>query len=277
MSLTKRLSNGWEMGLTSLRIISDNPKLLLFPVFSSVSLLLVLASFFGSLSLTWGLDVNAWASSVNGELFLFLLMFAYYLVNYFVIVFFNVALVFAARRIFEGKEVTLAEGLNFSLSRLSVILQWSVLAATVGVLLKTLQERMGWVGRIVIGLIGMVWGIATYFVVPVLAFENLSPIDAVKRSGAIIKEKWGESLAANVGFGLFFLLGYLSIILVGFFIGYAVHPVAGVVLAVLGILVLHTVISAAQTVFLAAAYQHANDEPYGDFNGETLDSMFIKK
>lgn len=277
MSLTKRLSNGWDLGMTSLHIIFDNPKLLLFPLFSSLSLLVVLGSFFGGLLMTWGIDFDAWVENANGESLQYILLFCFYLVNYFVIVFFNVGLVFAARRIFEGKEVTIAEGLNFSLSRLSTILQWAVLAATVGVILKTIQERVGWIGQIVIGLIGMVWSIATYFVVPVIAFENLSPFDAVKRSGAIIKEKWGESLAANVGFGLFYLVGYVAIIISGLLLGYVVHVVAGIVVAVLGAITLHAVISAAQTVFLAAAYQKANDEPYGDFNGETLDSMFVNK
>ena len=277
MSFTKRLSNGWELGKTSLRIIHENPKLLAFPVFSSLALLLVLASFLGGLTLTWGTDVEAWLASTNVEALEYVLLFAFYLVNYFIIVFFNVGLVFAARRIFEGKEVTVAEGLNFSISRLIVILQWSVLAATVGVILKTLQERAGWIGKIIIGIIGMVWSIATYFVVPVLAFENLPPIDAIKRSGAIIKEKWGESLAANVGFGLFFILGYAIIILTGLAVGFLLHPVAGAIIGVLAALTLHTVVAAAQTVFLAAAYQHLNDEPYGDFSGETLDSMFITK
>ncbi|MEO1261387.1 MAG: DUF6159 family protein [Bacteroidota bacterium] len=277
MSLSKRLSNGWKLGKTSLQIIHSNPKLLAFPVFSSIALLLVFASFLGGLALTWGTDLEAWLAESNMEALEYVLIFSFYLINYFIIVFFNVGLVYAARQIFEGKEVTFAECINFSASRLVVILQWSVLAATVGVILNTLQERLGWAGKIIVGIIGMVWSIATYFVVPVLAFENLQPIDAIKRSGAIIKEKWGESLAANVGFGLFFLIGYAVILLAAFALGYVIHPVAGVVVGVLSALLLHTIVAAAQTVFLAAAYQHLNDEPYGDFSGETLDSVFIQK
>ncbi|MBK9012983.1 MAG: hypothetical protein IPM82_02275 [Saprospiraceae bacterium] len=277
MSLTSRLSNGWEMGMTSLHVLRNNPKLLLFPVFSTLSLLMVLATFFGGIAIVWGLDFGEWTTNADGSPLQYLLLFGYYLVNYFVIVFFNVGLVYSAKRIFEGHEVTLTEGLNFSYSRIGVILQWAVLAATVGVVLKTLQENLGWIGKIIVGLIGMVWSIATYFVVPVLAFENLPPIEAVKRSGAIIKEKWGESLSANIGFGVFFLVGYLVIIAGGFLIGYLVHPLVGVAIGMLAALVLHTVVSAAQTVFLAAAYQHVNNDPYGDFSGEVLDGMFVRK
>ncbi|MBI1223757.1 MAG: hypothetical protein GC192_00855 [Bacteroidetes bacterium] len=275
MSLSTRLSNGWEMGMTSLRIIQNNPKLLLFPVFSSLSLIMILGTFFGGVAVVSSLDFSGWLHDASWPQFL--LLFGYYLVNYFIIVFFNVALVYSAKRIFEGHEVTLTEGLNFSYSRIGVILQWAVLAATVGMILRTIQREAGIIGKIVIVIIGMVWSITTYFVVPVLAFENLTPIAAVKRSGAIIKEKWGESISANVGFGIFTLLGYLAIGIVAFLVGYVLHPVAGIVLGFIAVLVLHTIVSAAQTVFLAAAYQHINNEPYGDFSEGVLDAMFIRK
>ncbi len=275
MSLASRFSNGWEMGMTSLRILQSNPKLLLFPVFSSLSLLMVCGTFLGGIAIASGLDFSGWTQDASG--LQYLLLFGFYLVNYFVIVFFNVGLVYCAKRIFEGHEVTLTEGLNFSYGRIGVILQWAALAATVGVVLKTIQENSGLLGKIIVGLIGMVWSIATYFVVPVIAFEGLSPIAAVKRSGAIIKEKWGESLSANIGFGVFYLVGYLIIIGAGLLLCFTIHPIAGIALGILAALVLHTIVSAAQTVFLAAAYQRVKEEPFGDFSGEVLDGMFVRK
>jgi hypothetical protein len=277
MRFFDRLSNGWELGLTSLKIIRDHPKLMLFPVMSTVALLMVCLTFLGGAGLLWGFNMSQMAENAVGETLSYVILFSFYLVNYFVIVFFNVALVFAARRVFNQEEVTLREAINFSSSRLGSILQWSVLAATVGVILNMMQEKMGGLGKIVAGLIGIVWSIATYFVVPVIAFEDLPPIEAVKRSGQIIREKWGESLAANFGFGVFFILGYLAIIASSFLLGYLVHPVAGIAAGILAAIVLHTAVAAAKTVFLAAVYQHLNHEPYGDFRGETLDSVFIQK
>ena len=128
-----------------------------------------------------------------------------------------------------------------------------------------------------IGIIGMVWSIATFFVVPILAYEDVEPFEALKRSGKIMKERWGEALGANFGFGLFFFLGYLIIILVGIGLGFAIHPILGIVIAVLLALLLHTVISAAETVFIAATYQHLNDEPHGNFEGDVLDNIFMEK
>lgn len=277
MAFFDRLSNGWELGITSLRIIRDHPNLLLFPVMSSAALLMVCLSFLGGAGIIWGFSLDEIAGNAAGETLSYFILFAFYLVNYFVIVFFNVALVYAAREIFEQREVTLSQAINFSASRLGAILQWAVLAATVGVILNTMQERLGGLGKVVAGLIGIVWSIATFFVVPVIAFENLPPLEALKRSGQVIREKWGESLAANFGFGLFFILGYVAIIASGFVLGYLVHPLAGVAAGILAALMLHATVAAAKTVFLAAVYQHMNHEPYGDFRGETLDSIFIKK
>jgi len=277
MAFFDRLSNGWELGMTSLKIIRDHPKLLLFPVMSAVSLLMVCLTFFGGAGLLWGFNFNQLVENAMGETLSYIFLFAFYLINYFVIVFFNVALVHAARQIFNGETVTLTEAVNFSSGRLGAILQWAVMAATVGVILNMAQQRLGAIGKIVVGLVGIVWSLATYFVVPVIAFEGLPPIEAVKRSGQIIKEKWGESLAANFGFGVFIFLGYVGIIASAFLLGYLLHPAVGVVAGILAAILLHTVVAAAKTVFLAAVYQHLNHEPHGDFRGETLDSVFIKK
>ena len=46
------------------------------------------------------------------------------------------------------------------------------------------------------------WSVATYFVLPVLAAEKLGPVAAVRRSSAILRSKWGKSLAGETWFGL---------------------------------------------------------------------------
>src|SRR5207253_1944607 len=131
-----------------------------------------------------------------------LFMFLFYLVNYFVVVFFNMALIHCTKLYLQGEEVNITTGLKFSMSRIGVIFSWAMFAATVGTLLKVLQENSGWLGRLLAGALGMVWGITTFFVVPVIAYENLGPIKAFKRSAQIMKEKWGEGLASTFSLGL---------------------------------------------------------------------------
>jgi len=282
MKIFDRLSNGWKIGKMSLKTIHDNPSLMLFPVVSGISLILVTLSFFGGGYLLFGDAISAIGDETTVvsslDFLLYLTVFAFYIINYFVIVFFNVGLVHCAKKILNGEETSVSEGFNFALSRVSTIFAWAFLAATVGIILKTIQERAGAIGGIITGLIGMVWGIATFFVVPVIAFENVSPIQAVKRSAEIIKEKWGESLGANFSFGLFSILGFILVVIpTGFIFGAALHPVAGIIIGIILFLIIQTVVSAASMIFLTAAYEHVNDQTNPYFDGDVLDDMFVEK
>ncbi len=279
MRFFDRLSNGWKLGMTSLRIIRENMSLLFFPILSSLALILVTMSFFGGFLLFFGADLEGWLDESSGgsQMVIYAGLFAFYLVNYFLILFFNVGLVHCARLIFEGREATVGEGLRYSASRTGTILSWAVLAATVGVLLQVIEDRLGWVGQLVAGIVGVVWSIATFFVVPVIAYEDVGPVEALKRSGRIMKEKWGEAIGANFSFGLFFILGYLVIIAVGILL-FQVHPLLGILPAVVSILLLHTVVAAAKSVFIAATYNHLSNQPAGQFDERgMLDGLFVPK
>lgn len=279
MSFFDRMSNGWQLGMTSLKTIWENKSLLVFPVMSGLALVFICLSFFGGSLAVFGWDIEAFFNSLaeTNEVLLYLLLFGFYLINYFIIVFFNVGLVHCARLIFEGKKPTVKDGLDYSGSRIVSIGLWALLAATVGVVLKFLEDRLGWLGQIVIGLVGIAWSIATFFVVPVLAYEDLGPIDALKRSGQMMKEKWGESIGANFSFAVFYILGYFVIIIATIAL-FFIHPILAIGSAVLAALLLHTVVSASKTVFIAATYNHMTDQPAGRFDeDDRLDSLFMVK
>lgn len=282
MKFFDRLSNGWALGKTSLKTIQENPALMLFPVMSGGALILVSISFFGGGYFLFGEEIMAIAddgAAVGSLDFMtYLLAFLFYLVNYFVIVFFNVGLVHCSRMALEGRETSFTEGFQYAQTRISTILAWAFLAATVGMILKAIQERAGAFGNIISGIIGMVWGVATFFVVPVIAYEDVSPIEAVKRSALVMKEKWGESIGANFSFALFAILGTILIALpLGFLIGYLVHPIVGVLVGILAFILVQIIVSAANMVFITAAYQHVNNEPVGYFDDNVLDDIFVQK
>jgi hypothetical protein len=282
MKFFERLSNGWRLGKTSLLTIRENPSLMVFPFISGISLILVTLSFFGSGYLAFGEEILAIADdkiAANSlDAILYVMVFLFYILNYFIIVFFNVGLVHCARMILDGHETTVREGIDYAATRVVSILSWAILAATVGMILKAIQENSGTFGQIISGIIGMVWGIATFFVVPIIAYEDVNPIEAVKRSGQIMKDKWGESIGANFSFGLFSFLGTILVALpAGFLIGAIIHPVAGVVTGVMMFILIQMSVSAANMVFLAAAYQHVNDEPTGYFESDILDDVFVQK
>jgi len=276
MSFTTRFSNGWTIAQTSFKVLRANKQLIIFPVLSAISLILVLGSFFVAVfaGADWDFDNLRYS---DNRLLDYGLLFLFYVVNYFIVVFFNMALIHCSRLYFAGEEVTAQDGINFSLSRIGVIFSWSVIAATVGLVLRMIQENVGSLGKILTGLIGMVWSIATFFVVPVIAYEKLGPIDAVNRSMQLMREKWGESLGAGFSFVLMHFLAILLLAVPAFIIAATVHVLAGVAFFILGIFLLSAIFSAVRTIFISAVYNNVTGNLDDHFSQQLVDSLFVEK
>ena len=276
MGFLTRLTNGWELAKLSFKVIDQNRYLLLFPVISITALILVLATFFGGTAFIFGDQIDALLNSEGSGAYLaYFGLFLFYIINYFVIVFFNSALIHCAVKTLEGDETSLGDGISFAATKVGKIFAWSVVSATVGVILQAIQNS-GKVGEIIGALIGTGWSILTFFVTPILIYEEKDVFATIKESGRIMKEKWGESLSATVSFGLFHFLGILAAGLVGFGL-FQIHPGLGIIVAVLLFLTISTIIATAKTVFVAAVYNHVSGRPTGEFDGETLDSVFMHK
>jgi len=275
MSFIDRLSNGWKIAMTSFKILKANKQLVIFPILSGISLLLIFGSFVTILLAGVGWDTDALQQTSRGMDYLFI--FLYYLVNYFIVVFFNTALVHCTHLYFKGEEVTIEKGIRFSMNRIGAIFAWSMFAATVGMILRLLAENLGSLGKILIGLIGIVWSVATFFVVPVIAYENVGPIAALKRSAQMMKEKWGERIGAGFSFGLVSLIATLVIGGGLFVIGAIFNAIVAIFLAVLGVLFVAAVMSAIRTIFISAVYHNINGDPIDYFNQQMIDDLFVQK
>ena len=279
MKFFDRLSNGWQLAKTSLAIIEEEKSLLLFPVLSTLALIMVCATFFGCGYFIFGAELLADSNAVETgsavSPFAYVLAFLYYFVTYFVIIFFNAALVHCAVQVLNGEETSLSAGLEFATSKLDKILAWTSIAATVGLFLKILQSNEK-IGQIAAMIIGAGWSILTFFVVPVILYEDKDVIGSVKRSGSIMKEKWGESLGANFGFGFINFIGILLIGVLAVVLA-QINIFLAIIVGIFSLLLLGTVMSAAQTVFLAAIYQHVNNKPTGRFDENVLDDAFMAK
>lgn len=275
MNFFERLSNGWKISLNSFSVLKENKQLIVFPILSGLSMILIMGSFITAVFAAAGWDadnISEQSTATN-----YIVLFLFYVVNYFVVVFFNMALIHCTRLYFRGEEPTIRKGLQFSASRIGAIFSWAVIAAIVGTILKIIQENVGSLGKIITGFIGIVWNIAAFFVVPVIAYENLGPIDAIKRSAQMMKEKWGESLGATFSFGLIQFLSVLIVSVPLFFIGALVHPLLGIALAVLGILLVAAIMSAVHTIFISAVYHNVTNEPVKHFNQAMADNLFVSK
>lgn len=278
MDFFERASNGWQIAKNSFKVLEQNRQLILFPVLSGVSLVLILGSFvtalLGSAGWDWDrIDIGEESNATVNYLFVFL----YYLVNYFVVVFFNTALTHCAGLYFKGEEPTVKKGIAFSMSHIGIIFSWAVLAATVGMILRVIQENVGALGKIVTGIVGVVFSIATFFVVPVLTFEKLGPIDAFKRSAQLMKEKWGESIGAGFTFFLIQLIAFLLISVPAVLAAMMIHPLVGVAIGALGFGLLAAVMSAVRTIFITAVYYNVTGDPVEQYNQQFVDNLFVGK
>jgi len=274
MNLSTRFSNGWTIAKNSFKVLRENRQLIVFPILSGISIILIVASFFTvALGFAgWNVDNMRDLGTVGS----YVVLFIFYIINYFVIVFFNMALVHCTSLYFKGEEVTIRKGIDFSMSRIGSILAWAVFAGTIGAVLKIIQENVGALGKIITGIIGVVWSIATFFVVPVIAYENLGPIGAFKKSANLMKEKWGERIGAGFSFFLIEFVALLAIATVGFLLA-SINIILGVAIAVTGILLLLTVISAVKTIFISAVYHNIQGDPVELYNQQFIDNLFETK
>lgn len=204
------------------------------------------------------------------------------MVQYTVVFFFNSALVGAALIRMEGGDPTVGDGMRIAMKRLPAILGYAALAATVGMVLRFLSERLGFIGRMVIGLVGMAWNLATFLTVPVLVTQNIGPVDAVKESASLFKRTWGEQVVGNVGMGwAFFLMGLswtLVAVVPAVFLLQVSVP-AGITLlgvGILGYLFLGLFSASLKGVYTAALYRYATHGDDGGM-GFPMDSAFRPK
>lgn len=275
MNFFSRAANGWEIAKGSFKVLNANRSLIIFPILSGLSLVLVLALLLAGV-LGFRESANEFLVGDN-KLMGILLTFLYYLVNYFVIVFFNTALTHCVSQYFNGEQVSVKEGMAHSFTRLPAIFSWAVFAATVGTLLNLLQENLGFIGKIITGLVGVVFNVAAFFVVPVLAYENLGPIAAFKRSATMMKEKWGEAAGASFNFGFVQFIALIFIAILAFTLGTLTSYMAGGIFAVFALLLLISITSAAKSIFITAVYRNISGDPVEHYEQQVIDHLFMSR
>ena len=282
----ERISNGFSLAGSTWRVLTRDKHLIAFPLVSGFLFLLVMLSF--AVPLATLVDWNAFQQQMRANnntppVWVYAVTFAFYFCTYFVIIFCNSALVSCALLRFNGENPRLSDGFKMALARLPQIFAWALVSATVGVLLKVIENVHEKAGEIVAWLLGSAWALMTFFVVPVLVVEKVGPMQAVGRSLSLLRKTWGEALVGNMGLNFILFLLFIPIALV-FLVGIValvqgMVPVGIALLVVAGILfLLHMAVSSAlSTIFLAALYQYAADDriPEG-FDRSAIEGAFAR-
>jgi len=259
-----RITRSWELVEKSVGILVRHKSLMVLPVASAMASATVSVVMLGICALTFRPEIQTFLATrpqhtrMTQPMWVF--FFLFYLVNYCIVVYFNVALVTIVSRILEGGAASINDGLQAAWERKSRIFQWALLAATVGVFLQALEERLGFLGRIVVRLFGAAWALASYFVVPVLAANDVGPVEALAQSGQLISETWGEEVVGSFSFGLIFAILAIPGIALPFALSRSfgnAGVVSGIILMVIYWVFLAITSATVQGIFNAALYRYA--------------------
>lgn len=271
------LSRSWALLKQSFTVLWSDKELMWLPMLSGCFCLCATVIIGGG-GLLWMLPAEGLAANESQQKLLAEqmapFMFLVYLATYSIGTFFNVALVSIASNRLAGGRATLMDGLQTAWDRKGSIFQWGLFSASIGMLLQMLERRSSFVGRAIAGISGVVWALASFFVVPLLAAENIGPVEALYKSAQIYRKAWGEQVVGAFSFStIFFLLSLpgvaLPLMLVyrlgqaAMLTGFVVAMVYWILLAVIG--------SAARGVFLAALYRYATTRKAS--GGFTMDDL----
>ncbi len=271
----------WNITKICWQILQKDRELILFPVFSGVAMVFLAAIVWGVGGATGAID-RLQASQgesmalTNGDLGLFIL--AYFALS-FVVIYFNTALVGAAMIRIRGGDPTVGDGIAIASRRLPQILGWSLIAGTVGLLLRVLREQAGnnMFGQIIISMVGGVWAYLTFFVVPTIVVEGAGPVQAIKRSSSLFKRTWGEQFVSNFGFGLLFVAAVIVGAIPAFVVA-QISPVVGVAVGVVTVGGAAAIVSSLEGIFKAALYEYAaEDVVANEFSVELLKGSYRQR
>jgi hypothetical protein len=272
MSWSDKMHASWQLFSRSLQVLRQNPRLLLFPAVATVCTLALMAFFLVPIVIygmtvaahggNWGHDI---AHRLNGVFYGYGV--AVYVVSMFLATFFNVAFYNEIIRALSGQPVSVSGGFRFAVSRIGAIALWSLLAATVGLIIRAIEDRLGWVGKLVMGLVGVVWSVAAVFAIPVIIRrQDSNPLAVLRDSAATLKQTWGESLVGFIGIrvgGALLVAGTVLIAVVAALFALALHWTVVAILIgatwLLAMIVFGFFVQMATHVYRCALYVYASE------------------
>jgi len=280
------LSRSWSLFKASWAVLRQDKELAVLPVVSAITSLVCVAPFFGLAFLTAASGaIDSGGSEVSFGPLGYVFFFLAYLVGAYVTIFFQSALVLAANERLSGGDPTLGWAISAAASNAGRILPWALISATVSIVLQAIQERAGFIGRIVVGMIGIAWALVTFLVLPILVIEKVGVKEALTRSAGAFKRTWGENVVGNGGIGLVTMLLMVGAVVVSLpmvLLGVSARStpviVAGAALMVVLMVVVSVVGAALSGVFRTVLYRFAvlGEEPTG-FTHDQIAGAFRPK
>lgn len=259
-----RFRASYLLVVESFELLRKDKEIIFFPIFSAffnlVALIILVVFFYTTLFFS-GVDLKEIKESQNDfSVVHYVFIFATYLVSIFITTFFNAGLVSIVLARINGQDLSFKDGLRNAFKNIGKIFTWSLIAATIGTLMRIIFDRSKLLGKIIISILGATWGVLTFFIVPVLVSENKSPFESIKESGITFKRVWGETLITHFSMGLFFtvvyLLAFVAYIATLFSKNLYIIIISTIVLAIFFILTA-VISSALNAIFKVVLYEYA--------------------
>jgi len=191
---------------TTWKILKADKRLLAIPFISGACCLILLATFVVPLHKTGSLT-----SSPDGFIFsqsfsFYAVLFAFYLCNYFVILFFNSIIVACAANLIRGNDPSISNGFRMAVAHLPSIFGWALISATVMLMLRIIEGTSRSGRRFIASILGTLWSVITYLVVPIMVIEGKGPGEAMDESKKLVEKTWGKMVMGDFSFGWIFFL-----------------------------------------------------------------------
>ena len=271
MRVLQRFKTGLILTRDSLAVLRNHPDLVLFPLISGLATLL-----FGVV-----LYLTVFVGGVLGGGLEYVALFGLYFVTTFVASFFTAALVSSVEDAFHNRNPTLRGGIAAAWNKKTELAVWSVISAVVGVLLRSLERSDSALSRIIAGFFALGWTITTFFVIPVIVFEDVSVSEMFSKSAGTFRETWGETFSSTLGIGLIqfalWVVGMALVVAVGGLL-FTILPAVGTSTVILGgvglticvYLIGQTVQGIAKTALYVYAAEGLIPSEFDNFDFETM-------
>lgn len=242
-NMFKKLSTSYHLVKVSFQYIKQDGELLIYSILSLLASLAIFATFTGVgfiyLDELEALTSNTQGNETTTNILLYTAIFIYYLVFSFITFFFNTAIITSVQRRINGHDNKLWDGLRDSMKYVKQIFIWSLINALVSTILNFIQNSFNEnsiIGKVIVGLVGGVWNVLTFFSFPLMILNGVWAKDAIKESGSLFKKTWGERAIIHVGVGLLFFFFFLALIILVGFIIFSWLFITGLVILILGAL-----------------------------------------
>ena len=265
-----RIGRSFRLVGQSYRVLMQDKELMVLPILSGIVIAVAVAVF------AFGFGLNASRLGDVGPA-MYLPIFLMYVVTYTVGIFFQAAVIAGATERMRGGDPTIGSALAAASSRIGQIVLWAIVAATVGVILKMISDKAGFIGKVIVGIVGAAWNLATFFVVPVLVIENRTVHESFTRSVEMFRKTWGETVVGGINLGVATMCAWLTLVAVTGLLVWAIGtPALGVF--VVGAVLLVAFFSALQGVFVASLYRYASDgETAPGFDKTLFEQAFVRR